>query len=214
MLEKIVALLLSILLCLSQLNASATWVPALLFPSEEINTGNRTCSIATFKPLEKSVIHGGWTIPTSEGSQILHLGMFGEQNLTECLEVFSFSSGLVNCRKAAAQCDAYPHMCNWCQRWEKSSLIRSWKVSYAGNFPLHGVLIHAFFERPLKIDCSFHLWSVLPQISMSLISHVNRAVKGRHWSGSCVASALLHPLHWRPSQPSVRLTQLCLLLHF
>lgn len=59
MLEKIVALLLNILLCLSQLNASASWVPALLFPSEEINTGNRTSSKAILKPLEKSVIHGG-----------------------------------------------------------------------------------------------------------------------------------------------------------
>lgn len=39
MLEKIVALLLSILLCLSQCNASASWAPALLFPPEEINTG-------------------------------------------------------------------------------------------------------------------------------------------------------------------------------
>lgn len=48
-----------ILLCISQLNASASWVPALLFSSEEINTGKRTCSKATFKPLEKSVIQGG-----------------------------------------------------------------------------------------------------------------------------------------------------------
>lgn len=87
MLKKILALLLSVLPCLSQLNVSATWMPASLFPSEEINAGNRTCSIATFEPLEKSVIHGGWTIPTFEGSQILCLGMFGQQNLTEFLEV-------------------------------------------------------------------------------------------------------------------------------
>lgn len=59
MLEKIVALLLNILLYLSHLSASASWGPVSLFPSEGINTGNRTCSTAIFKPLEKSVIYGG-----------------------------------------------------------------------------------------------------------------------------------------------------------
>lgn len=62
-------------------------MPTLLFPLEEIITGNRSCSIATFKLLEKYVIHGDYTIPTLGGSQILHLGTFGEQNLTDCLEV-------------------------------------------------------------------------------------------------------------------------------
>lgn len=62
-------------------------MPTSLFPSEEIITSNRSCSIETFKLLEKYVTHGHCAIPTFGASQILRLGIFGEQNLTGCLEV-------------------------------------------------------------------------------------------------------------------------------
>lgn len=109
--------------------------------------------------------------------------MFGQQNLTEFLEVsptsFLFPVALW-IAEGLLLTVMLIHICVADVSDGRNHPLFVLGKSYVGNFPLHGALIHAFFRRPCKIDFLFHLWSVLPQISMSLISYVNRGMRGRH----------------------------------
>lgn len=55
-------------------------------------------------------MHGDFTTPTFGESEILCLGTFGL--LGSVTQEFPYSSCPADYSKAAAGCDAYPHMCN------------------------------------------------------------------------------------------------------